>query len=62
MAMISKNQGRYLGKENNPFYLPDRDCLPKHNYSTGAGWKTRKGAKIGGMSQAKAFDVKRKKR
>jgi hypothetical protein len=42
MAMISKNQGRYLGKDKNPFYLPDSDCLPKHNYSTGAGYKASK--------------------
>ena len=60
MAMINKNQKVHGGQ--NPFFLPDSDCLPKYNYSTGAGWKTRKGATIGHMLASRAFDVKRKKR
>jgi hypothetical protein len=37
-------------------------CLRKHNYSTGAGWKSTKKAKIGGMPQHKSFDGRKKKR
>jgi hypothetical protein len=60
MAMLSKNSR--VGRDRNAFFLPDRDSLPRHNYATGAGWKTRKGAKIGKMSAEKAFDIRRKKR
>ena len=58
MAMISKNSR--IGRDG--MVAPDSDCLPRFNYSNGAGWKTRKGAKIGKMSASKSFDVKRKKR
>jgi hypothetical protein len=60
MAMMSKNSR--VGRDRNNFYAPDRDCLPKFNYATGAGWKTRKGAKIGKMSAERAFDIRKKKR
>ena len=41
MAMINKNQRMNRGASS-PFYLPDSDCLPKFNYSNGAGFKASK--------------------
>lgn len=41
MPMINKNQmaGKRGGK--NPFFFPDKDVLPKFNYSNGAGWRSK---------------------
>jgi hypothetical protein len=62
MGRINKNQlGGQRGGRNS-FYEPDSGTLRKHNYSTGAGWKTRKGATIGGKPQERAFDIRRKRR
>ena len=33
------------GVSREKFYEPDSDCLRKHNYSTGAGWKASKRCK-----------------
>jgi len=57
---ISKNSR--VGRDRQAFYAPDNDCLRKHCYCNGAGWKSTKGAKIGGKPQEKAFEGKRKKR
>jgi hypothetical protein len=29
------------------FFAPDSDCLPKYNYSTGAGWRTKNRGHVG---------------
>jgi hypothetical protein len=57
---VSKNSR--VGRDRLNFFLPDSDCLPKFNYSNGAGWKSSKKAKIGGMPQERAFAGRRKKR
>jgi hypothetical protein len=58
---ISKNQRSHRGGHN-PFHLPDSDCLPKFNFSNGAGWKSTKKAKIGGVPSHRAFDGRKKRR
>jgi len=37
MAFVSKNQGR----NNQDRYKGDPNCLPRYNYATGAGYKTK---------------------
>lgn len=37
MAFVSKNQGR----KNQERYQGDPNCLPRHNYATGAGYKSK---------------------
>lgn len=57
--MPSKNSR--VGRANAA--TPDSSsCLPKFNYSNGAGWKTRKGAKIGGKPAEQSFNIRHKKR
>ncbi len=41
---VSKNSR--VGRVRSGFYEPDSDCLRKHNYSTGAGWRTKNKGKI----------------
>jgi hypothetical protein len=38
---VSKNQGRLQENARKRFYDGDSDCLPKYNYSNGAGMKTK---------------------
>ena len=37
-------------------------CLRKYNFSTGAGWKSKKTATIGGVKASKSFEIRRKVR
>ena len=47
MAMINKNQlGGMRGDVRYKYYQPDSDCLPRFNYSNGAGWRTKNRGKI----------------
>lgn len=40
---VNKNQmAGKRGAGASAWYLPDRDCLRRYNYSNGAGWKTAK--------------------
>lgn len=55
MALMSKNQRAGKRGGQLPFFTPDADCLRKHNYATGAGWRTKK--KIKGRL---GWDVRRK--
>jgi hypothetical protein len=48
---------RIQGMSREDFYTPDSDCLRKHNYSTGAGWKASKRCK-----HPLDFSIKSKKR
>jgi hypothetical protein len=42
MAVVNKNQMAGMrGDARTRFYLPDDDCLPRFNYSTGAGWRIK---------------------
>ena len=56
---ISKNSR--VGRERADT-ADNHGCLPKYNYSNGAGWKTSKKSKIGKLPADHAFGIKHKKR
>lgn len=47
MSRVNKNQmAGKRGVSASAWYLPDKDCLPRFNYSNGAGWRTKKEGRI----------------
>jgi hypothetical protein len=60
MGRVNKNQR--AGVRGKGMDEDSKTCLPKFNYSNGAGWKTRKGAKIGGKPADASFNIRHKKR
>jgi hypothetical protein len=41
MRKLNKNARAGIRGGKNPFFFPDNDCLPKFNYSNGAGWRSK---------------------
>jgi len=39
--MSSKNQGRVSAERRARIYNGNPDCLPRYNFGSGAGWKTK---------------------
>jgi hypothetical protein len=51
---MAVNKNQLAGQRGKDRFKPDGDCLPKYNYSNGAGWRTKKPGKI-------YWGIKRKK-
>ena len=60
MALANKNQRVGERGGHNPFFYPDKDCLPKNNYSNGSGWCSKNPNKC--MKRWGNQDIRRKKR